>query len=67
MKRRLFEVSVATAVMMTDAKLETSAPIAIGPVSDIAHVALEQDAPSEIVSALRARGVALRIAEAPNS
>lgn len=66
-KRRLLEVSSATALMMTNAKLETSAPFAIGPISDIAHVVLEHDAPSEVVSALRARGAGLRIAEAPHS
>jgi DeoR/GlpR family transcriptional regulator of sugar metabolism len=66
-KRRLLEVSSATALMMTNAKLETSAPFAIGPISDVTHVVLEHDAPSEVVSALRARGADLRIAEAPNS
>ena len=66
-KRRLLEVSAATALMMTNAKLETSAPFSIGPVSDITHVVLEHDAPSEVVSAHRAKGADLRIAEAPNS
>ncbi len=67
LKRRLLEVSAATALMMTNAKLETSAPFAIGPVSDIAQVVLEHDAPAEVVSALRAMGADLRIAEAPNA
>ena len=66
-KRRLLEVSAATALMMTNAKLDTSAPFAIGPVSDLTHIVLEHDAPSEVVSALRATDADLRIAEAPNS
>ena len=66
-KRRLLEVSAATALMMTNAKLGTSAPFAICSISDVAHIVLEHDAPSEIVSVLRTKGAGLRIAEAPNS
>jgi DeoR/GlpR family transcriptional regulator of sugar metabolism len=66
-KRRLLEVGAATVLMMTNAKLETSAPFAIGPVSDVAHVVLEHDASPEVVSALRAAGTDLRIAETPTS
>jgi DeoR/GlpR family transcriptional regulator of sugar metabolism len=66
-KRRLLEVSTATVLMMTNAKIGTSAPFAIGPVSDIAHFVLEHDAPVDLISALRATGSDLRIAEAPIS
>lgn len=66
-KRRLLEVSETTALMMTNAKLETSAPFAIGPISDITHLVLEHDAPTKVISMLRATGAGLRIAETPNS
>ena len=66
-KRRLLEVSAATALMITHSKLETSAPFAIAPVSDRIHIALEHDPPSEVVSAPRATDADLRIAEAPTS
>lgn len=64
-KRRLIEVSATTVLMMTSTKLETSAPFAIGSISDIAHVILEHDAPGEVVSSLRAAGAEVRIADAP--
>jgi DeoR/GlpR family transcriptional regulator of sugar metabolism len=64
-KRRLLEVSATTALMMTNTKLRTSAPFAIGPVSDITHVVLEHDAPGEFASSFRAAGAGVRIADAP--
>jgi DeoR/GlpR family transcriptional regulator of sugar metabolism len=65
-KRRLLELSAATALMLTNAKIGTAAPFAIGPVASIAHLVLEHDAPTGAVLALRATGAHVRIAEAPN-
>ncbi|MCE6969916.1 DeoR/GlpR family DNA-binding transcription regulator [Cereibacter sphaeroides] len=64
-KRRLVAVSAATVLMMTTAKLATSAPFAIARVADLTHVVLEHDAPAGVVEALRSAGIDLRSAAAP--
>lgn len=66
-KRGLLEGSAATAVMMTSAKIGTTAPFVIGPLAAVTHVILEEDAPAEIVAALRAAGTEVRTAAVPPS
>lgn len=65
-KRRLIEVSAATTLMMTNAKIGTAAPFAIARVSDISHLVLEHDAPARTVAALRGAGPRVLIADAPS-
>jgi DeoR/GlpR family transcriptional regulator of sugar metabolism len=64
-KRALLDASVVTALMLTTAKLETSAPFPIGPMSDIAHLVFEHDAPEAVLSLLRGKGADIRIADTP--
>jgi DeoR/GlpR family transcriptional regulator of sugar metabolism len=66
-KRSVLDLSSASALMMTNTKIDTSAPFAIGPVTDISCFVLEHDAPENVVSALRAAGAEVRIAETPDS
>jgi DeoR/GlpR family transcriptional regulator of sugar metabolism len=64
-KRGLIEVSIETALVLTNAKLETAAPYRIGWLSDVDHLVVEHDAPVSIIAALRETGTAVRIANPP--
>lgn len=66
-KRSLLDVSANAALMLTTAKIETSAPFHIGPVTDIACFVFEHDAPVEVLSALRRIGAEIRVADAPDA
>jgi DeoR/GlpR family transcriptional regulator of sugar metabolism len=65
-KRSLIDVSAETALILTTAKLETTAPHRIGSVADVEHLVVEHDAPAAILAALRATGAAVRMANAPS-
>jgi DeoR/GlpR family transcriptional regulator of sugar metabolism len=64
-KRGLIEVSAERALILTNAKLETTAPHRIASVADVDHLVVEHDAPIPILAALRETGTAVRIANAP--
>lgn len=64
-KRALIEVSGATALMMTSAKLETAAPFRIAPVAALGHLVLEHDAAPALAAALGGAGPAILTAEPP--
>lgn len=64
-KRSLIEVSAATILMMTNAKLGSTAPFLIGPVTEIAHFVLEHDASESVTAAIRAAGAGVRLARSP--
>lgn len=66
-KRGLLDVSASAALMLTNAKIETSAPFHIGPVGDVAHYVLEHDAPLDVLSALRRIGAEVEVADAPET
>jgi DeoR/GlpR family transcriptional regulator of sugar metabolism len=66
-KRTLLEVSTSTVLMMTNTKINTSAPFAIASVSDIQHYVLEHDASPQVVSALRESGADVRVAQPTQS
>lgn len=55
-KQALLEASGRSALMMTTAKLDTTAPFRIAPLSDIDHFILEPDAPAELIAELRRSG-----------
>ena len=66
-KRGLLDVSANAALMLTNAKIGTSAPFHIGPITDLAHVVLEHDAPVDVLSALRRIGAEIWVAGAPDA
>lgn len=61
-KRLLLERSAATALMMTNAKLETAAPHAIAGLAAVDDYILAADAPAAITAALRAAGARVHLA-----
>ena len=66
-KIALLEASTTTALMLTSAKVETTAPFTIGSVTDIDHVILEEDVPAPFASKLRAAGVNVIVAAGPSA
>ncbi|MFO1066937.1 MAG: DeoR/GlpR family DNA-binding transcription regulator [Geminicoccaceae bacterium] len=64
-KRSLLDLGVPVALPMTTAKLETTAPFAIGRLGEIRELVLEPDAPPPLVAALRTAGIAVHLADAP--
>lgn len=64
MKRALLTVSRRSALMMTNAKLETAAPYAIAPLAAVSHYFVEQDCPAALVTALRSGGAEVTLAPA---
>ena len=64
-KIALLEASATKALMLTSAKVETTAPFNIGRVNDIDYAVLEHDVPGAFVSKLRAAGLNVIVAEDP--
>jgi DeoR/GlpR family transcriptional regulator of sugar metabolism len=64
-KRSALELSAATALMVTNAKLETAAPYRIGHIAELEHLILEHDAPAAIVDALQGSGALIHRGDAP--
>ncbi len=62
-KYALIENAASTALMVTTAKLETSAPYHIGAISELGAYVLEADAPQGIASALRRTGAKVLTAD----
>ncbi len=62
-KRRLIDQSAETVLMMTNAKIDTSAPFAIAPASAVGCFVLEADAPLQVQTALRDTGAEVRLAQ----
>lgn len=65
-KVALLEVSTTKALMLTNTKIETTAPFNIGRVTEIDQVVLEHDAPTSFASKLRAAGLNVIVAGSGN-
>lgn len=65
LKAALIEQSGATALMMTNPKLETAAPFRIAPASAVRHLVLEHDASEGVASLLAQAGCNVRRAARP--
>ncbi|PTX49588.1 DeoR family transcriptional regulator [Gemmobacter caeni] len=66
-KRQLIDRSAETALMMTTAKLETTAPYAIAGLDAVADYILAADAPAPVADALRAAGARVHLAHPDRS
>ncbi len=66
-KSALLEQSGETVLMMTNDKLETTAPFRIAPLSAVRHLVLEHDAPATVVAGLRTAGCDITHAAALSS
>ena len=67
MKQALLERSGSVAIAVLNEKLSASAPFQVAAIDDVADLVVEADAPQQVVSGFRSRGMRVHRAKTLNT